>query len=316
MTRVLVTGAGGAAGVAVIQELIAQGVEVVAADPDPLAAGRHLAGDDLTVPLATDASFGRSVLDAVGTHAVDAVICTVAEEMAALTAVSDELAARGAPVWLSPPDAVETCIDKRRFAKAVAAAGLPAPPTGFGSADGVPGPWIVKPRFGRGSRDVHSVDDEASLQVALRVTPDPIVQTRCAGREFTADVLVDRDGTVAAVVPRWRLETKAGISTKGETFSDPLVDAVVRDTATALALEGAINVQGFVTSDAELPVALVEVNPRFSGGLPLALAAGADLVGELLRGTLGQPIRPERLRHRDGVVMTRYLASLFTERAS
>ena len=30
------------------------------------------------------------------------------------------------------------------------AAGLPVPATGLGKAEGVPGPWIVKPRFGRG----------------------------------------------------------------------------------------------------------------------------------------------------------------------
>jgi hypothetical protein len=43
------------------------------------------------------------------------------------------------------------------------------------------------------------------------------------------------------------------------------------------------------------------------------LAAGADLVGEFLRGTLGLPLRPERLTHRDGVVMTRHLTELFLE---
>lgn len=56
---------------------------------------------------------------------------------------------------------------------------------------------------------------------------------------------------------------------------------------------------------------MLEVNPRFSGGLPLALAAGADLVGEFLRGALGQPVRPERLQHRAGVRMTRFFDERF-----
>jgi carbamoyl-phosphate synthase large subunit len=138
------------------------------------------------------------------------------------------------------------------------------------------------------------------------------VQTRCEGREFTVDALTDRDGTVVGLVPRWRLETKAGISTKGETFSDDRVGALVRATIAALGLDGACNVQGFL-DDATEEVSVLEVNPRFSGGLPLTLAAGADLVGEFLRGTLGLPLRPERLTHRDGVVMTRHLTEVFLE---
>jgi carbamoyl-phosphate synthase large subunit len=286
----------------------------VAADPDPLAAGRHLADVDSDVPLASDPGFPAAVVALVTTHDVDAVICTVAEEMPALSSVQDDLVAAGARIWLSPTDAVEACIDKQRFAKVSHAAGLPCPATALGTADGVPGPWIVKPRFGRGSRDVHRVSTEEALDTALRDTPDPIVQTRCSGREFTVDVLVDRDGSIAGAVPRWRLETKAGISTKGETFTDPRVIDLVTATVAAFGLRGAINVQGFVTDDADVPVVLLEVNPRFSGGLPLSLAAGADLVGEFVRGTLGEPIRPERLVHRDGVVMTRYLADLFIER--
>jgi len=314
VTRVLVTGAGGAAGVAVLRALAASGQQTIGADPDPLAAGRRLADAELSVPLATDPSFGATITDAVSAHAVDAIVCTVSEEMPALWAVLPRLASAGAHLWLSPVDAVEACIDKERFAKVATAAGLPAPATGIGTADGVAGPWVVKPRFGRGSRDVHRVDTIDALEVALRATPDPIVQTRCPGQEFTVDVLVGREGEVLAAVPRWRLETKAGISSKGVTFSNARISELVRATVAAFALEGAVNIQGFASDDPAAPVLLVEVNPRFSGGLPLSLAAGADLVGEFLRGTLGAPIRRDRLQHRDGVAMTRYLAEIFTER--
>ena len=125
------------------------------------------------------------------------------------------------------------------------------------------------------------------------------------------DVLVDRDGSVAACVPRWRLETKSGISTKGLTFDDERVLGVVTQAVGLLGVQGVVNVQGFVDDRSETPVQIVELNPRFSGGLPLSLAAGADLVGEFLRGTLGLPIRRERLRARAGVAMTRHFTEVF-----
>jgi carbamoyl-phosphate synthase large subunit len=109
--------------------------------------------------------------------------------------------------------------------------------------------------------------------------------------------------------PRWRLETKAGISTKGLTFSDPKVVRTVERVLVTVGLVGPANVQGFVTKDGD--VVVLEVNPRFSGGLPLTLHAGADLVGEYVRAILGKPIRPERLVARPGVAMSRYFDEVF-----
>ena len=55
------------------------------------------------------------------------------------------------------------------------------------------------------------------------------------------------------------------------------------------------------------------MNPRFSGALPLSIAAGADLVGEFLRGIRGKRVRPERLQYRSGVRMVRYFEELIVE---
>ena len=58
-------------------------------------------------------------------------------------------------------------------------------------------------------------------------------------------------------------------------------------------------------------VAFVEINPRFSGALPLSLAAGADLVGEYLRAVTGHELRRDRLSYRAGVSMARYYQEVF-----
>jgi carbamoyl-phosphate synthase large subunit len=308
MTRTLVTGAGGAAGVAVLRALRAAGHHTIAVDADPDAVGLRLASEQATIPRSSDPRFADALLHVVDTTQPAALVTTVAEEIAALHELTDALDARNIGIWLPPTAAVAVCLDKWKFARVLTDAGIATPATGLGDAAGIPGPWIVKPRFGRGSRDVYDVEDPTELTWACRRTPEPIVQTAAPGAEFTADLLVDRDGRVVACVPRWRLETKAGISTKGETFKDATLDAVVARTVAAVGLQGALNLQGFVHDGA---TTVVEINPRFSGGLPLSLAAGADLVGEHLRGTLGQPIRIERLQARAGVRMSRYFSECF-----
>jgi carbamoyl-phosphate synthase large subunit len=307
--RVLVTGAGGPAGVAVIRALRGGGVPVVGADADEMAAGLLLADDFGVVPRAEDPTFTDKLFELAQRTSVTALVCTVAEEMVALSRAGEQLAAAGVAAWLPEAHAVETCMDKWRLATRMTAWEIPSPQTGLGSADGIPGPWIVKPRFGRGSRHVYPVDRPEDLRWVLERVPDPIVQTRLSGAEFTVDALVDRDLSLAGAVARWRLETKAGISTKGRTFVDGHLQDLVAALLAALELEGPANVQGFLGEDGCF--ALLEVNPRFSGGLPLSLAAGADLVGQYLQGMLGRPIRRERLRYRPEVLMTRYFQEVF-----
>lgn len=309
---VLVTGAGGPAGIAVIRRLRALGHRVVAADADQAAAGGALAQFSVTVPRADHPRFLDALLGAAAASGVDALIGTVAEELPALTAGAPRLTAAGIATWLPEPAAVDLCCDKRAFALRMHAAGVrhPATTATIAGVRGVPGPWVVKPATGRGSRGVQLLDTAAAVTGAMAADPELIAQTRLPGREFTADALVARDGRLLTVVPRWREETKAGISVKGTTFESEPVTRLVADALAAVGLTGPANVQGFVGSDGMATV--VEINPRFSGGLPLTLAAGADTVAAYLAG-IRDPLAPlSPLYFTPGVRMSRYFAETYT----
>ncbi len=308
-TTVLVTGAGGPAGVAVIRALLAAGHQPVALDADPSAVGLRLTEQSHVVPRYDDPSYLAALVRAATVSSAQALICTVAEEYPTLLPAHPYLEESGVRTLMPSRAAVEVCLDKWAFAGVMTTAGLPGPATGLGSATGIPGPWVVKPRYGRGSRDVHVVATSTRLRALIGAVPDPIVQTQLTGREFTVDALVDTTGVVVAASPRWRLETKGGISTKGETFEDEEVTNVCSLVLKAVDLIGPANVQGFVAEDGG--VVVHEVNPRFSGGLPLTLYAGADVVGEYLRAVLGLPMRPERLVARPGVRMMRHFSEVF-----
>jgi carbamoyl-phosphate synthase large subunit len=308
---VLVTGAGGPAGVAVIRALMRAGHRVVAADADRSAVGFRLADEFAHVPRADDLAFGESLVKAVAKSGAVAVIPTVAEELAPLHAAAGQLRDCGAATWLPEPWSVEHCVDKWLFYQLMREHGVAVPTTERWVEHGVPGPWIVKPRFGRGSRDVFEAGNAADLSYAMSRAPEPLVQTKITGREFTVDTLSGEDGQLYGAVPRWRTETKAGISTKGVTFEHSELAGKVAQLLGALRLTGPACVQGFVTEEGK--VMFIEVNPRFSGGLPLSLAAGADLVGEYLNRIAGGTVRPERLRFRPGVTMLRYFDEVFEE---
>ena len=68
--------------------------------------------------------------------------------------------------------------------------------------------------------------------------------------------------------------------------------------------------QGFVADDGTATV--VEINPRFSGGLPLTLAAGADVVGAYLTGVREPGVELPQLYFTPGVRMSRYFAETYS----
>ncbi|MBG0564985.1 ATP-grasp domain-containing protein [Actinoplanes aureus] len=308
---IAVTGAGGPAGVAVIKALQAAGDHVLALDANPDAVGLRLAGRAAVLPRADQPGYAEALLTTLDEHRPAALICTVAEEYAALTPLTGTLARLGVRTWLPDLNAAETCLDKVAFAAALYQAGVPHPTTAWNAATAgmIPGPWVVKPARGRGSRDVVMVSDPSDLAHAFATVPGAIAQTRLTGREFTADALVDRDGTLVACVPRWRDETRGGISVRGTTFENPRVTEVAAATLRAVGHTGPANVQGFVAEDGSVTV--VEVNPRFSGGLPLTLAAGADVVTAYLEGILNPGARLPGLTYRPGVRMARHFAEVY-----
>ena len=114
---VVVTGAGGPAGVGVVQSLVGAGHRVIAVDSDPLAAGFRLAAAGVVVPRAGDPGYAEALLGTVTAAGAEALICTVVEEYPPLTALVPELVARGCRTWLPELAAAELCNDKDAFAK-------------------------------------------------------------------------------------------------------------------------------------------------------------------------------------------------------
>ena len=156
--RVLVTGAGGPAGVAVIQELRKRGHYVIGVDADPNAVGLRLADEHAVIPFSSDPSYVASLVRAATVANAQALICTVAEEYPALVGGTPFLEEAHVRLLLPSLESAQLCTDKWQFAECLRTAALSSPVTGLGTAEDVPGPWVVKPRFGRGSRDVFLCD--------------------------------------------------------------------------------------------------------------------------------------------------------------
>ncbi|MDG4824695.1 ATP-grasp domain-containing protein [Asanoa sp. WMMD1127] len=307
-TRVLVTGAGGPAGIAVIRSLSrVPGVTPVAADMDPYAAGLYLVDDRALVPAGAAPSFVPELLDLCRRERVDVVVPTVDDELLPLAGARGIFRDIGVRLALTGTPALECTLDKLALARRCAAT-VHTPRTEMLSAAFDPAAWefpvILKPRRGSGSRGVRLVTEPDALG-----PPDEalIVQEHLPGDEYSLDVLADVEGRVVSVVPRRRTRVDSGVSVAGETLHDPELDALARGVFAAVGLSLVANVQ--CRRDRSGRAALLEVNPRFSGAMPLTIHSGVDMPLLCLDAVLGGEL-PDAVPHRP-VTMVRFLEERF-----
>jgi carbamoyl-phosphate synthase large subunit len=311
--RLLVTGAGGPSGTSILLDLAEAGpVDLVAADIDPYAAGLYLvaAPDRAILPRGDDPGFADVLLELCRAHSVDLVIPTVDTELLPLARRRADYADAGVGLIMASEPTLAVCLDKWRLAERCRDE-VRVPDTwlvddAFDAAE-VALPVIVKPREGSGSRGIRLVERRDELE-ALERDGTLLVQEHLPGTEWSLDVIARADGHVAGVVPRARLKVDSGIAVTGRTLHDERLDAYAREVARLIGLTTVANVQ--VKEDATGEPALLEVNPRFPGTMPLTIAAGIDMPRLAVEEALGTPIADGPLPFED-LAMVRFFQERF-----
>ena len=310
--RVLVTGAGGPSGISILRDMAGEPVTMLAADIDPYAAGLYLVGADerALLPRGDDPAFASTLLDLCRRWEVDVVIPTVDSELLPVARMRDQYDAAGTTIVGASVATLEACLDKAALARlcdpVVRVPRTQVVDEAFDAA-AVALPVIVKPRSGSGSRGIRLVERVAKLE-ALPRDGTLLVQEHLPGAEFSLDVLARADGRVVGVVPRERLKVDSGIAVTGRTLHDDALEDFARQVAEAIGLTTVANVQ--VKQDAAGMPALLEVNPRFPGTMPLTIAAGIDMPRLAIGEALGTPIPDGPLPFQD-IAMVRYFEERF-----
>ncbi len=268
------------------------------------------------VPRIRDRRHIPALLELVQGQKIDAVIPLIDSDLEALSRSADRFAEAGAKVVISDVDVIRTCADKLKTFEALDAAGVPTPKTwAITEAVGLRRhqfPYFMKPRRGSAGQGLFRIENRRELEVFAERMPNAIVQEFVNGDEHTLDVYTGLDGVVRCVVPRRRLEVRTGEVSKGLIVKDPAIMAVGRQAVEALGrCRGVITVQCMVTRGK--PIKVIEINPRFGGGAPLSIAAGADFPRWLMGELLGRRLRPDYEGYTDNLAMLRYDESVFVD---
>ncbi|MBL8879929.1 MAG: ATP-grasp domain-containing protein [Phycisphaerales bacterium] len=292
-------------------------LRLIAADQDVTAPGILCADSPILVPPATAPGYVPALLDVVKKHGARALIPTIDTDLAVISHHRDEFDKLGCTALIGPSDAIATCRDKLKTFELLKSSGIDTPetytPEQVRAFQQHSFPYFLKPRFGSSSASVHMIRNQEDLDYYLPRGRDPIVQEFVAGVEHTLDVYVGLDGIARCVVPRRRWQVRAGEVSKGVVVKDQkIIDAGMRVCeALGRSMRGVVTLQCIVTPDNR--IRFIEINPRFGGGAPLSIAAGADFPAWLLAELTGRPpdIRPNDYRH--GLCMLRFDWAAFVQ---
>lgn len=288
--------------------------EIHVADAETRFAAACVANRTHRVPPVHSPEYIPALLDITRRHKIDMLIPLIDSDLVGLSEARDQFSRLGCAAMISSPSVVKTCRDKLLTYQFLSSRGIDTPCTWTPrKALGLRKhrfPYFLKPRCGSASRGNFIIRNREDLKALVNRVPQAIVQEFIPGVEHTLDVYAGFDGQPRCVVPRERIEVRGGEVTKARTVRHPaIIDMGVRVVEALAECVGLITIQLILTPDGHIRV--IEINPRFGGGVPLAIHAGADFPRWLLAEWIGRRPRIRLDQFRADEIMLRYHQSFF-----
>ncbi len=286
--------------------------KVISVDASPLAAALYLSDKHYIVPRISDPNYINVLLNICKEEDVKLIIPTIDTELLILSQNKEKFEKNGIRIAISDTKVIEVCSDKLKTFQFFKENNIPTAETfSYSQVDKMGGlqyPLFIKPCKGSASINTHKINNRKELDFFIDYIDNPVVQEFAEGQEFTLDVLADLSGKVINVVPRERIEVRAGEINKGRTVRDEKIIEYAKNITEKLGAIGPITIQCFVKGD---EIKFTEINPRIGGGYPLSFAAGANYPELLIRMVLGEKVMVRLGEFKENLIMLRWEDAVF-----
>lgn len=235
------------------------------------------------VPRVTEPEYPEVLLKICEENNVGMVIATIDTELLVLAELKDVFKQKGINIIVSDKAFITICRDKRNtgvfFDKH--SVRIPAEVDKYNPTF----PLFAKPYDGSLSSNLHYIKCVEELTPEILSDPKLLFMEcidKTTYKEYTVDMYYGRDNRVKCVVPRERIEIRAGEINKGRTVRNDILPFLKERLGFIEGCVGCICVQLFFHSETK-DIVGIEINPRFGGGYPLTYMAGANFPELLIR---------------------------------
>ena len=211
----------------------------------------------------------------------------------------------GTQVMISSPEMIRICLDKNNKYHFFVECGLLAPmPVNDWKKYKSGYPAFIKPKDGSSSINTFKVENAEELEVCARWVEDCIVQPYVEGKEYTIDIFCDWNGNPISIVPCERMQVRDGEVLKTQIVMDEVMIEESRAPCKTFKPCGPMTVQLIRDKNTKVDY-FIEINPRFGGGVPLSMKAGARSAEAILKMLDGEKIE-YYTKIADGAVYSRF----------
>ncbi len=266
---------------------------VLAVDCSRTAPALYFADRGIMLPRIKSGDYIEAIIDICNKENVGLIVPTIDTELLLLADERDRIESEtSARLLVSDKEIIRICRNKIKTQEFLEKNGFLMPRLLSEDEispenDGLSFPLFVKPIDGSSSIDAFKVNNKEELFTYLKLIDNPIVQEYVAGEEYTVDAFLDFDSNLISVVPRVRIATRSGEISKGRIVKDREIIEDVTKLMKVLKPIGHITIQCKKT---EKGVEYIEINPRFGGGAPMSIKAGADSCKNLYRLMQGEKL--------------------------
>lgn len=263
------------------------------------------------VPRVTDPEYQGVLLKICEENDVGMVIPTIDTELFLLAIWKEEFRKKGINVIVSDKAFIAICRDKRNTGEFFEKYGvrIPAEIDKYNPTF----PLFAKPYDGSLSANLHYIKSADELTPEILSDPKLLFMEyidKNVYKEYTVDMYYGRDNHVKCIVPRERIEVRAGEINKGRTVKNEILSYLMEKLEYIPGCIGCICVQLFFHPGTKDLVG-IEINPRFGGGYPLTYMCGGNYPELLIREYyLGEEVDYYQ-NWKDNMVMLRFDDAIF-----
>ncbi len=289
-------------------EEINKKVEVIGVENNPLSPALYVCDKTFGVETIEHPDYIGQLIKIVKEKGTDLIIPTIDHDLKLLSKNKSEFEKVGCKMLLSSLEIVEICQDKRMTEEFLKSNNFGCPELFKAEeikTDTSKLPVFLKPWDGSASKGNAKAETLKELEFYSNKIRNCIFQEFIDGTEYTCDVYVDFDMQVRCVVPRKRIEVRAGEVSKAQINKiTEIMEQTEKLVERLKAGPGVITIQLFYTGEKEIK--FIEINPRFGGGVPLSVKAGADFPKWILKELSGEKPDINFDGFEDGMIMLRY----------
>ena len=281
--------------------------KVYTTDMKPMMAPACIVSDEgIKVSPCTAEGYIDEIVQICQSRNIGVIIPTIDPELMVLAKNRQRFTEMGVEIVLSDEAFIKACRDKRQTQLYLKDIGIDVPkavdkyhPT-F--------PIFVKPYDGSLSRDIHVVQNQRELTQEMLENPKFMFMEyldRNEYKEYSVDMYFGKDYCVKGIVPRERIEVRAGEINKGKTHKNEIVDFLKDKMGCLSGVRGCICFQLFYR-ESDCSIKGSEINPRFGGGFPLTYHAKANYAAYIIKEYLLQEAVDYSDAWLDNTMMLRY----------